>query len=103
MVKPASCRHGTSINSIQYVDMDGNGIQEILVVWRVSAEVQTMCVYSMADLKPVQLVSSPYSRYSIVDLDEDGVQELLVVHSDESESGATLADYYDWDGRSLLR
>ena len=35
---------GTSINSIQYVDMDGNGIQEILVVWRVSAEVQTMCV-----------------------------------------------------------
>lgn len=93
---------GTSINSIQYVDMDGNGIQEILVVWRVSAEVQTMCVYSMADLKPVQLVSSPYSRYSIVDLDEDGVQELLVVHSDESESGATLADYYDWDGRSLL-
>lgn len=93
---------GTSINSIQYVDMDGNGIQEILVVWRVSAEVQTMCVYSMADLKPVQLMSSPYSRYSIVDLDEDGVQELLVVHSDESESGATLADYYDWDGRSLL-
>ena len=94
---------GTSINSIQYVDMDGNGIQEILVVWRVSAEVQTLCVYSMADLKPVQLLSSPYSKYSIVDLDEDGVQELLVVHSDESESGATLADYYDWDGRSLLQ
>lgn len=93
---------GTSINSIQYVDMDGNGIQEILVVWRVSAEVQTMCVYSMADLQPVQLLSSPYARYIVVDLDGDGVQELLVVHSDESESGATLADYYDWDGRSLL-
>ena len=65
---------GTSINSIQYVDMDGNGIQEIVVVWRVSAEVQTMCVYSMADLQPVQLLSSPYARYSIVDLDGDGVQ-----------------------------
>lgn len=93
---------GTSIHSIQYVDMDGNGIQEILVVWRVSAEVQTMCVYSMADLQPVQLMTSPYARYEVVDLDDDGVQELLVVHSDEAESGATLADYYDWDGRSLL-
>lgn len=93
---------GTSISSIQYVDMDGNGIQEILVVWRVSAEVQTMCVYSMANLQPVQLLSTPYARYEVVDLDGDGVQELLVVHSDESESGATLADYYDWDGSSLL-
>ena len=94
---------GTSIHSIQYVDMDGNGIQEILVAWQVSAEVQTMCVYSMADLEPVQLMSSAYSRYEVVDLDEDDVQELLVVRSDESESGATsLADYYDWDGRSLL-
>lgn len=93
---------GTSIHSIQYVDMDGNGIQEILVVWRVSAEVQTMCVYSMADLKPVQLLSSPYASYEVMDLDGDNVQELLIVHSDEAESGATLADYYDWDGRSLL-
>ena len=93
---------GTSISSIQYVDMDGNGVQEILVVWRVSAEVQTMCVYSMADLQPVQLISTAYARYEVVDLDDDGIQELLVVHSDETESGATLADYYDWDGRSLL-
>ena len=84
---------GTSINSIQYVDMDGNGIQEILVVWRVSAEVQTMCVYSMANLKPVQLMSSPYARYEVTDLDGDGIQELLVVHSDETESVTTLADY----------
>lgn len=93
---------GTSINSIQYVDMDGDNVQEILVVWRVSAEVQTMCVYSMTDLQPVQLMSSPYARYEVTDLDSDGIQELLVVHSDETESGTTLADYYDWDGSSLL-
>ena len=93
---------GTSISSIQYADMDGDGVQEILVVWRVSAEVQTMCVYALEDLQPVQLMSSPYARYEAADMDGDGLQELLVVHSDESESGATLADYYDWDGKSLL-
>jgi len=93
---------GTSILSIRYVDMNRDGVKEILVSWRVSAEVQALAVYMLEDLQPVMLMSSVYARYEVVDLDDDDVQELLVVRSDETDSAGSVADYYDWDARNLL-
>ena len=105
---------GTSIHSIQYVDMnnvevntsDGQigsaGVKEILVSWRVSAEVQAVAVYVLEDLQPVLTMSTAYSRYQVVDMDGDDMQELVVLRSDETESGGSIADCYDWDGGSLL-
>lgn len=88
---------GTSIHSVRYADLDGEGVQEIIVSWSVSAEIQALAVYKLEDLEPVQMMSTPYARYEVVDLDGDGAYELMVLHSDESESGGCLADYYDWD------
>lgn len=88
---------GTSIHSIRYEDMDGDGVREILVSWRAGAEVQSISVYSMKGLEPVQLMSAPYARYEVVDLDGDDDQELVVLRSDDTELGLSLADYYDWD------
>jgi len=94
---------GTSFHSVRYEDMDGDGIQEIIVSWRVSAEVQALSVYSVKNLEPVQLMTSSYARYEVVDLDGDDDLELVVVRSDETEAGLSLADYYDWDsGKSGL-
>lgn len=95
---------GTSIHSIRYADMDGDGVQEIIVSWSVSAEIQALAVYVLEDLEPVQVMSTPYARYETVDLDGDGRVELVVLRSDEAESGGSLADYYDWDsGNSSLQ
>ena len=88
---------GTSFHSVRYEDMDGDGIQEIIVSWRVSAEVQALSVYTAKNLEPVQLMTSSYARYEAVDLDGDDDLELVVVRSDETEAGLSLADYYDWD------
>ena len=88
---------GTSIHSVRYADLDGNGVQEIIVSWSVSAEIQALAVYALEDLEPVQMMSTPYARYEVVDLDGDGEDELMVLRSDEAESGGSLADYYDWD------
>lgn len=98
---------GTSIHSIRYVDMNdvgtgGVGVKEILVSWRVSAEVQALATYVLEDLQPVMAMSTAYARYEVVDLDGDDMQELMVLRSDETESGGSIADYYDWDGGSLL-
>lgn len=105
---------GTSIHSIRYVDMnnvDKNsnsnvisnaGVKEILVSWRVSTEVQAIAVYVLEDMQPVMVMSTAYSRYEVVDLDDDDMQEIMVLRSDETESGGSIADYYDWDGGSLL-
>lgn len=88
---------GTSIHSVRYEDMDGDGVREILVSWQVSTEVQTLGVYSLKGLDPSRLMSTPYARYEVVDLDGDDDQELVVVRSDDTEAGLSLADYYDWD------
>jgi len=94
---------GTAIHSIRYDDMDGDGVREILVSWRVSAEVRSLSVYSMQGLDPLPLMSSPYARYELADLDGDDDMELVLLRSDDTEAGLTLADYYDWDsGNSSL-
>ncbi|MDE7246021.1 MAG: FG-GAP-like repeat-containing protein [Oscillospiraceae bacterium] len=88
---------GTSIHSIRYTDMDGDGVQEIIVSWSVSTEIQALAVYALENLEPVQLMSTSYSRYEVIDLDGDSEAELVVLRSDETETGVGLAEYYDWD------
>ena len=92
---------GTAIHSIRYEDMDHDGVKEVLVSWRVSTEVQAMAAYALENLEPVMIMSAAYTRYEVIDLDSDDVMELVVLRSDETESGGTVADYYDWDGGSL--
>ena len=94
---------GTAIHSVRYEDLDGDGVREILVSWRVGADVQSISVYAVQDLEPVRLMSAPYARYEVVDLDGDDDLELVVLRSDDTGTGLSLADYYDWDsGKSGL-
>ena len=93
---------GTAINSIRYVDMDGDGCREIIVSWRVGADVQAMAVYAIEDLSS-PLMSSAYARYDVLDLDGDQVMELVVLRSDGTDSGGSVADYYDWSGQTLVQ
>jgi len=92
---------GTAIHSVRYLDMDGDGVKEILVSWRASAEVQAMAVYVLDGMEPVLTMSAAYARYEVVDLDRDDYMEVVVLRSDETAAGGALADYYDWEGRSL--
>ena len=93
---------GTSIHSIRYLDMNGDGIKEILVSWRVSAQVQALSVYGLDHFQPIALMSTAYARYEATDLDGDDILELVIMRSDESDAGGSLADYYDWDDMSLV-
>lgn len=88
---------GTSIHSVRYEDMDGDGVREVLVSWMVSAEVQSVSVYAVPNLEPVRLMSASYARYEVVDLDGDDDLELVLLCSDDSDTGLSVADYYDWD------
>ena len=83
---------GTSIHSVRYDDLDGDGVREILVSWQVSTEVQTISVYSMKNLEPARLMSAPYARYEVADLDGDDDLELVILRSDDTEAGLSLAD-----------
>ena len=72
---------GTAIDSVQYEDLTGNGRLEIIVGWRISADVQTVAVY-VPQPDPYVLLQSGYTRFTVTDLDGDGVKSLLLFRSD---------------------
>ena len=82
---------GTAVDSVYYQDLNGDGRQELIVGWRISADVQTLAAYSI-EPEPVALMSCGYSRFSIQDLNGDGAPSLLVIRAD-GELGP-VAEFY---------
>ncbi len=89
----------SSIYSINYTDLNGDGWREILAGIRSDLDVQNLAVYSVANGEVRQMLVAGYTRYATLDLDADGRQDLLVLHSDEES--AVVADYYAYDGAEL--
>ena len=91
---------GTSIYSVAYKDLDGDGTQEIAVGWKASAELQALDVYALGGGAARSLVRTDYVRYAIADLDGDGLQGLVVLRS--TEEGDSMAEYYSWTEHGSL-
>lgn len=85
---------GTSISSIAYNDLNGDGVVELIVGWKAAAELQVLEVYSRKSGSAEPLVRTNYVRYITADLERDGRQELVVLRADEE--GGSVADYYRW-------
>lgn len=93
---------GSSIYSVAYSDLDGDGKTELVVGWKVGTELQALSVYSLRTGKPEELMRTPYVKYAITDLDQDKKQEIIVLHA--AAEGGSVADYYAWqDGTLGLR
>ena len=89
---------GTAVDSVYYQDLNGDGRQELIVGWRISADVQTLAAYSI-EPEPVALMSCGYSRFSIQDLNGDGAPSLLVIRAD-GELGP-VAEFYGWQEEQM--
>lgn len=86
---------GNAISSVIYSDLNGDGATEIVVGWKVNADLQALSVYSLRSGSAEELLKSvSYVKYATTDLNSDGYQELMILRADEEGHGA--ADCYSW-------
>lgn len=90
---------GTGIDSVNYCDLTGDGKMELIVGWRISADVQTVAVYSL-DEEPTVLMRSGYTRFSIEDLDDEDIPCLLLLRTDKE--GNSIAEVYTWRDGAMV-
>jgi hypothetical protein len=79
---------GTAIESVRYVDMDGDGTMEIVVGWQMGEALKHMEIYSIKDFHAVLLGSAEYESITVYDLNGDGNDDVIAVRLPSQETGA---------------
>jgi hypothetical protein len=91
---------GSAIYSISYRDLNGDGQMELLVGWKVAADLQALSVYTKRAGQVEELTQANYVRYIVTALDSSRPEsELVILRADDEGSG--VADLYTWDRNTL--
>ncbi len=94
---------GTSIHSVTYQDLTGDGVREVIVSWQVSASVNTLAAYQLGSGGAVDLMSTGYNEgYLVSDLDGDGCTEIVVFHRSGSDSERNRAELYGYQEGAMI-
>lgn len=92
---------GTDIDSISYVDMDGDGWMEIIVGWQMGSDLQMLDIYSMKGFVASSIATTDYTEYTTANLDGDDKTELFVIrHVGEAKTGEVELYYINADGET---
>lgn len=76
---------GTNIRSIDYTDLNNDGMEEIVVGWQIAAGVSMISVYSLSGYKVVQLFSTDYTSYTVCNMSESDGNDIVVIRNTPSE------------------
>jgi hypothetical protein len=79
---------GTAIESIRYVDMDGDGIMELVVGWQMGAALKHMEIFSIRDFQHDRLVRAEYAEIAVHDLTGNGNADVVAVRLPTQDTGA---------------
>lgn len=93
---------GSSIHSVVYEDLDGDGVKELIVSWQMSAKVYILSAYQLTSEGAEELVSTTYNEmYLTANLDGQGGKELLVFQQSSSGEGSNQAEYYRYQDGTM--
>ncbi|NLB29555.1 MAG: VCBS repeat-containing protein [Clostridiales bacterium] len=81
---------GTGIESIRYVDMDGDGTLELVVGWQISSALKSASLYSLRSFQNIKIAQADYSALTIFDITGDGLSDLAVARITTAESPGAL-------------
>ena len=83
---------GTSVGSVDYADLNGDGISELSVAWRVGQGLKYLTVYDLDGWGGAELLSCGCTEFLISDMDSDGRGELVVIDTG-SDGGGSVSLY----------
>ena len=85
---------GTEIESVRYVDMDGDGVMEIIIGWQMGSALRYMSIFSITGFHNQGLVSGvEYSEIAVFDITNDGTDDIIVFRMPTQDSGAVAEVY----------
>ena len=80
---------GTEIESVRYVDMDGDGVVELVIGWQMGSALRYMSIYSIKDFHSQELVRGvEYSEIAVADMSGDGTDDVIVFRLPTHDTGA---------------
>ena len=85
---------GTNIESVRYIDMDGDGVMELVIGWQMGPALRYMDIYSISGFHSQVLVSGvEYTEISVYDITGDGTDDVIVLRLPAQEAGAVAEIY----------
>lgn len=94
---------GSAFDQVQFVQLDGQPGNEIIVGRRLSEQVtQTLDVYALREGKLVCLLNTNYSQFLTTDLDSNGCADLITLRTD-GDGNNGIVERYAWQDGALER
>jgi len=85
---------GTEIESVRYVDLDGNGTKELVIGWQMGPALRYMSIYTLSGFHHQELVGGvEYTEMTVFDMTGDGRDDLMVFRLPTQEAGAVAEVY----------
>lgn len=83
---------GTSVGMVDYADLNGDGLSELSVAWRVGQGLKYLTVYDLGGWGGAELLSCGCSEFIISDMDGDERGELMVIDA-QADGGGRVSLY----------
>lgn len=81
---------GTDVASISFSDLNGDGIREIILGWKVLNNNYILSVYKCTvntnDVELSSMSNIPYSAMKTADMDQDGNEEIFIITTDNTDN-----------------
>ena len=88
-LKTAITGEGSSIWRIDFADLNGDGISEIIVTWQISSGLRLLNVYGFSENDAPVLISYNCTDFQIADMNRDGSPDIILfqLNSPNGENG----------------